>query len=253
MKWLVKGLIGIVAIVALALAGLLGAYLRHVHGADGSTDWGTAGEWAGAFLSAAVLAVAIIAIALERQHTKTALSEASNANAISREAQDREAERLESDREQLKRAQASRVGCYFVASNSHYVDVCCRNDSDALIYDIRPFVIANGQTHRGPRNEVDGRAVRKVPRGGTRLLPNQDVTLRLLLVEADPAVKADIDSSLNENGYGITFVDNAGNWWRKWGNLALEDDPSASEVPDVGALTTQRAHLVASQIGRLGG
>jgi uncharacterized membrane protein len=253
MKWLVNSLIAIVTLVALALAGFLGAYLHHVYGTDGSTDWGTAGEWAGAVLSAAVLAVAITAIALERQHTKTALSEASNANTISREVQDREAERWESDREQLKRSQAARVGCYFIDSNSHYVDVYCRNDSDALIYDVRPFVIADGQTHRGPRNEIDGRVVRKVPSGGTRILPSQEVTFRLQLADADPAVRADIDASVNENGYGITFVDNAGNWWRKWGNLALEDDPSACDVSDVGALTTQRSRFVASQLASLGG
>jgi hypothetical protein len=209
-QWLPKG--SIPAIFAIGL-GLLSILLALAALFD-DIDWGTAGEWAAALVTAPVLVVAIVALASERKHTQMGLQQ--------------ERDLWADELKERERSQASQVGCYYVSWGDGYVDVLCRNNSDVLIYDVRPCAIANGRDRRGPSVRLIGGKVSPQPPGGTRLGPKEEMTFRL---ELPPLAAAEVfNLVLVPNGYGVTFADNAGRWWRKWGDLTLEPNDEAKNA-----------------------
>jgi hypothetical protein len=229
--------------LALFIGGaLVGGVVEHWDWGNRKIDWGTGGEWFAGILTAVLLAVTILALARQIKQTNQALSEAKRANEL-------ESARWTADQDDRLREQASRIGCYYEDLIPGLLSVRCRNDSGALIYDVQPFAIIDGLQIRGEAfsslEAPDWRS--SMPPGGYRLGGGAEVILHL-----DPGDRRALLSThaLVTNGYGVTFADNAGRWWRKWGNLELESDPSMATPPPIdqpGPPTTERGRMIAAQ------
>ena len=206
------------------LGALLGGLLNHWQFGKGKIDWGTAGEWAAAILTVLLLVVAFLGWRSQSKQAQDAIAAANKANALT-------IDRWQADLAEREREQASKVGYYYLdvgGDVTGFISVRCTNDSPSMIYDVRGLYLIGGQQVRPQWRLIDQPALQdQAPGGGPRLRAGMHVTIHLL----SPLPKQELwNTVLIPNAHAITFLDNAGRWWRKWSDGRLEPDESAKLV-----------------------
>jgi hypothetical protein len=195
-------------------ADYVGAELRHTLRAEcrsmngNEVVWGTAGEWAGAIAVFITIAYTVVSTRKERRRAADSLAEeralTQAALQLSTHGLQLQNEQWQAELAERLRWQSKYVTCFVTdrktaaeagAKSGHLV-ATVRNDSGNIIFDVRGFIKWQGVVIR---SDVDGTAV----------APGLVNPVRL-------PFPSDTVAYLPADQFGVTFRDNAGEYWAKY-------------------------------------